>query len=240
MIHKFMLSMFVFAGVISAQPLTALSPQAQEEIGRAAVDYMKNNPETFMDLIQSVQEHSAKQLKQKQVQKINENKETLFAESELIPVIGNPEGKTEIVVFMDPFCHFCRKFEKTIRDTILANKDVKIIARDIAIMHPKSIMLIKAMLAAAKQGKYAEMQSALHKVTPEISEDDIAKIATDLGINVDKFRADLKDEAIERQIKDNMDLADALDIAATPSFIIKGKSEIFAGYLTTEQLKDVL
>ncbi len=230
----------LLAGLTILSPAHALTQQAQDEIGRAALEYFKNNPESFMDVIQAVQDHATKKAQEQQMQKVTENKDRLFESGALIPTVGNPEGTKEIVVFMDPFCHYCRKFEQTIRETVAANKDVKIIARDIAIMHPKSIMLIKAMLAAAKQGKYAEMQSKLHKVTPEVTQDDINGIAKSLGLNVNTFKTDMEGKDIELQIKANMDLADALDINATPSFVVKGKDQINPGYRTTDQMKTIL
>lgn len=233
------LSALILANVAST-PVTALTQEAKTEIGRAAVDYLKENPESFTEIIQSVQEHAAKEQEKQQLEKLSKNKFELFQSTALTPILGNPKGSTEVVMFMDPFCHFCRKFEETISIAITTNKDLKIIARDIAIMHPKSILLIKAMLSASKQGKYAEMQSALHKVTPEVSEEDIQKIAESLSLDLEKFKSDMNNKDIETQIKSNMDLAENLDIAATPSYVVKGQDKIFAGYLPVADFQKIL
>ena len=233
------LSGLILTGLL-ATPASALTPEAKNEIGRAAVDYLKENPESFTEIIQSVQDHAAKEQEKQQLAKLSQNKSELFQSGPLTPVLGNPNGTNEVVLFMDPFCHFCRKFEETITSASATNKDLKIIARDIAIMHPKSILLIKAMLAASKQGKYSEMQSELHKVTPDITEEDIQKIADKLELNKEIFQKDMENKDIEAQIKSNMDLAENLDIAATPSYVVKGQDKIFAGYLPVADFQKIL
>lgn len=145
-----------------------------------------------------------------------------------------------MVVFMDPFCGYCHKFEAILREAIVANKDLKIIARNIAFMHEKSLMLVQATIAASKQGKYAEMQLATHKVDSSVTLEDLVKIAKTLGINATQFRKDMESKETNTLIKNNMDLADGIDLTATPTFVIKGVSKIISGALPLEELQKLL
>ncbi len=239
---KFFKTMTLVSGTIflATNAASALTAEARDEIGRAAVDYMKNNPKSFTEIVTAVQEHSQKIEKKRQLDLLAKHQDDLFKKITNVPIIGNKKGTTEIVLFMDPFCHFCRKFEKTIKVAIKENKNIKFISRDIAIMHPKSIMLIKALLAADRQGKYMEMQTLVHKVTPKVESQDLLKFAADLKMDVTKFKADMDDKKTTEILKSNMDLADNLNIEATPTFIIKGKKSINAGYVSFDELKILL
>lgn len=218
----------------------ALTPEAKNEIGRAAVDYMKENPSAFTEIVTAVQAHAQNQAKQRQRDLVQKYQSDLFEKTEGAPIVGNAQGTTEIVLFMDPFCHFCRKFEETIRTAVKDNTNIKFIARDIAIMHPKSSLLITALIAANNQGKYMDMQSKVHKVTPEVTQADLMTMAKEIGLNMDQFKKDMESEATMRLLKSNMDLADKLDVAATPTFVIKGKDTMNAGYVSYEDLKAIL
>ncbi len=141
---------------------------------------------------------------------------------------------------MDPFCHYCRKFEETLREAVKADKNLKIVARDIAIMHEKSLMLIKANIAAANQGQYAGMQSAVHKVDASVSDADVLKMAKELKLDMARFKKDMNSKETEALIKNNMDLADGLDVTATPTFVIKKSKKIVSGFMPLEAFQDLL
>ena len=226
--------------LLSLTPAHTVSSEAKEIIGKTAVEYLKNHPEAFSEIVASVQEHAQKEQEKQQSAKIEKYSSDLFSTKTKAPFMGNPKGTTEVIVFMDPFCHYCRKFEETLQGAVEADKNLKVVARDIAIMHEKSLMLIKATVAASKQGKYAGMQSAVHKVDPSVTEADVYKMARDLKLNIKKFTADLKSKDTEALIKENMDLADKLDVTATPTFVIKKSKKLIAGYVPLEAFQNLL
>ena len=239
MIKKILLTTASFS-CLSFNAAGAISVEAKEIIGRAAVDYLKNNPEAFAEIIMSVQAHSQKEQEKKQSEKLDTYKSELFDHSNGTPVLGNPKGSTEMVVFMDPFCGYCRKFEVTLQEAIKSNKDLKIVSRDIAFMHEKSLMLVKATVAASKQGKYAQMKSAVHAVDPSVTLEDVLKMAKEVGLDITQFKTDMDSKDTEALIKKNMDLADGIDLTATPTFVIKGVNKILSGALPLEELQKLL
>lgn len=239
MITKILLTTVSFS-LLSFNAAHTVSAEAKDIIGKAAVDYLKNNPEAFSEIIMSVQAHGQKEQEKKQSEKLNKYKSELFDNSNGTPVLGNPKGSTELVVFMDPFCGYCRKFDVTLREAIKSDKNLKIIARDIAFMHEKSLMLVKAAIAASKQGKYAQMQTEVHKVDPSVTMDDVLKMAKNIGLDTVQFKKDMDSEGTEAMIKKNMDLADGIDLTATPTFVVKGVDKILSGALPLEDLQKLL
>lgn len=219
------------------QTMAIAQAPSSETIGKAAVDYFKNHPEAFVEVIAAVQAHAKKTQETAQAESIAKYSSDLFSQNANIPLLGNPQGTNEVVLFMDPFCHFCRKFEPILLDAIKADPNLKIISRDIAIMSDKSALLIKATLAAANQGKYADMMQAVHKMEPTVTEKDVLKVAKSLKLNMEKFKADMANPDTDAQIKANMDLAQNLGISGTPTFIVKSSLKLNAGYVSLEDFQ---
>jgi protein-disulfide isomerase len=65
-------------------------------------------------------------------------------------------------------------------------------------------------------------------------------MAKGLGINVTQFKKDMESKETEALIKNNMDLADGIDLTATPTFVVKGVSKIISGALPLEDLQKLL
>src|SRR5262249_40772692 len=80
----------------------------------------------------------------------------------------------------------------------------------------------RAALAAEKQGKYAELHSALMEADT-IDEGSVQAAAKQVGLDVPKLVKDMDSAEVMKAIEDNSRLAAALDIQGTPAFIIGGQ-----------------
>lgn len=76
-----------------------------------------------------------------------------------------------------------------------------------------------AALAAAKQGKYAELHFALMQAK-ELDAASILELARKNGLDPQRLAADMEDPAIAAKIEENLGLARTLGIDGTPSFVI--------------------
>ena len=79
-----------------------------------------------------------------------------------------------------------------------------------------------AALAAGKQDKYLEFHLALMDIknNNDLTEAKLDEVAEDVGMNVQKMRADMKSMDIQRKLADSKQLARTLGVEATPSFFI--------------------
>ena len=60
------LTLALMIGLNICIPAHALTQQTRDEIGKAALEYFKTNPEAFMDIIQTVQDHAAQKAQEQQ------------------------------------------------------------------------------------------------------------------------------------------------------------------------------
>jgi len=100
-----------------------------------------------------------------------------------------------------------------------ADKKIRVVFKEFAILGPGSLAAAKAALAADRQGKYLEFHTELMRARG-INDRAIDAIAKKLGLDVKKLRADMKRPEIEAALQKNYRLAEDLGINGTPAFVI--------------------
>lgn len=140
------------------------------------------------------------------------------------PVKGPANAKVTIVEFSDFQCPFCKRGADTMEQVLKAYpKDVKVAFKQLPLpMHPQAKPAAQAALAAGKQGKFWEMHDAMFKSQGELAPAFYEAKAKELGLNVDKFKADMESAEIKKQVEDDMAQAEKLGVQATPGFYVNG------------------
>ncbi len=243
----------LFAGVAVvavAGALYALSPvrvegtQAVAQEGaamdRAAIegiikDYIMNNPQVIMD---SVDQYQRKAVSERSQEAIKANQDVLFKNDEA-PFLGNKDGDVVMVEFFDYNCGYCKRVLPDIQALVDGDKGVKVVFKDFPILGPTSETASRYAIAAQKQGKYFEFHRAAmeHKGGP-LDDAALDKIVTDLGLDLEKVKADAQSAEVSERIKKNRDLAGQLGISGTPAFVLGEK--LFPGALPAAELKRIV
>ena len=138
--------------------------------------------------------------------------------------LGNPNGDVTIVQFFDYNCGFTKRAEPRVEALLKADSGVKLITREFTIEPAESSPIAgRADLASIAQGKYAEYHQAL-LMAPEhpLPTPRVFEIATSVGLDVARLKKDMEAPVIYAQIIANLNLARALRIFQTPTFIIGG------------------
>ncbi|HEX2549217.1 MAG TPA: DsbA family protein, partial [Gammaproteobacteria bacterium] len=136
------------------------------------------------------------------------------------PVAGNPNGTITLVEFSDYQCPHCVDMAPVVENVIKKNPNLRVVLKEFPIRGPLSETIAKAALAAQKQGKYYEFHNALMSKKEPFSEDRIYDTAKSVGLDVNKLKADMKDNSVAQQIKNNYQLAQDLQLMFTPVFFI--------------------
>jgi len=141
-----------------------------------------------------------------------------------VPHVGNPEAKIKLVEFFDYGCPACKEF-KPMLDQVIAEHGSQIVVYykmfPLIHHHPNSMSAAQAGLAALAQGKFQEMHDLLFtKSDAEHTKDDCIGYAKQLGLDVEKFKADY--DAAEPRVKADMEEGDASDVDSTPTLFFQG------------------
>jgi len=137
-------------------------------------------------------------------------------------VVGNPQGDVTIVQFFDYNCPFSRRVEPRVEALLKSDAGVKLIAREFIIEGvPSSPIAGRAALASLNQGKYAPYHQAMMTAAEfPLSVPRVFEIAQSVGLDVDRLRTDMEAPAIYAQVIANFNLARALRIFQTPTFVV--------------------
>ena len=122
-----------------------------------------------------------------------------------------------------------------IQATLEKDSDVKFVFHEMPILGPSSRTAAQYALAAHKQGKYFEYHVALMEFRGEKNDKTLEKLAKDVGLDVEKAKADANSKEIAAMIEESMTLASKIGIRGTPAFIVGDK--LFRGYLGPDGLQ---
>ena len=156
------------------------------------------------------------------------------------PVKGPQDARITLVEFSDFECPYCSAAVVEV-DRIMAAypKDIKLIYKQFPLStHPHAQMAAEASLAARDQGKFWEMYGVLFKNFRRLSRENILGFAKEIGLDMDKFRADLDSGKYQGVIEKDLKDGDTAGVYGTPSFYINGKQ--YNGEVSLASLKPIL
>lgn len=222
---------------VSPAPAASLDDQQKKEIEELVRAYLLDHPEILRDMSANLEAKEKAAEEQVRSKTLVENASVIF-KSPTDPVAGNPEGDVTVIEFMDYNCSWCKKGMTEIAGIIEADKNVKVVFKEFPIFGAGSEFAARAAMAAAKQGKYWELHSALFNHDGPVTQDVTQQLATDLGLDMVKLEADMKGEAISKALGETQALAISMQINGTPAFIVDDK--VFPGYVPKEQLIEAI
>jgi protein-disulfide isomerase len=142
------------------------------------------------------------------------------------PALGPDDAPVVVVAFLDYQCPYCRRaWKEELRALVdTKKKSVKFAVRHLPLaIHPSAKGIAVAALAAGRQGKFWEFHQAMLDYEGEVGRDVFLATAKTLGMDDAKFVADLDDEALAQQVKDDMRLAVKVGVMGTPGFFVNGR-----------------
>ncbi|WEK45425.1 MAG: DsbA family protein [Candidatus Andeanibacterium colombiense] len=148
-------------------------------------------------------------------------------------VLGNPNGTVTLVEFSDYACPYCRLSVPEVEALIAANKDLKVVLREEAVLSPQSEDAARMALAAADQGRYAAFHKAMFS-HDHLSPETIDAAARAAGLDLAKAKAAIASGKYDSEIENNGRVAEAAGFSGTPAWVIG--DEGFSGALSRDVL----
>ena len=158
--------------------------------------------------------------------------------SSLSPTSGHKDSIVTLIEFYDYQCSPCKANYQEVEKMRALEKDVRIIYGQLPVFGSQSIIAARAAIAANKQGLFNLYHSLLMTSNKPINIDLIFDIATEVGLNLERLQADMRDPEVLEYLEKIRFLAQALDVTGTPTYII-GDS-ILRGGTKYEDLEAVI
>jgi protein-disulfide isomerase len=137
-----------------------------------------------------------------------------------------PEGAPVVMIVWSDFqCPACGRAVPIIGE--LAKKfpeDLRLVHKFYPLgKHPRSLDAARAAVAAQNQGKYWEMERLLFENQQALSESDIEGYAQKLGLDIQRFRTDMRSDKTKEIIERDKADADTAGLRGTPFILINGR-----------------
>jgi protein-disulfide isomerase len=139
---------------------------------------------------------------------------------------GPDDAPVTLVEYGDFECPYCGQAERTIRELLASlGDDVRYVWRHLPLsdVHPDAQVAAEAAEAAGAQGKFWEMYDTLLSHQDELSPRDLVRDANELGLDVERFRDELRGRAYATRIAEDVSSADESGVTGTPTFFINGR-----------------
>lgn len=212
-------------------------PDQQQAIQGIIHDYLVNHPEVLIEALQRVESKVKSDAGAKVKQALVARRAEIFDDPQT-PVGGNPKGDVTLVEFFDYRCPYCKQMHPELLELLAADRKLRLAYKEWLILGPVSVAAARAALAAHLQGKYEAFHNPMMVATGEITEETVYRIAGSVGLDLERLKRDMASPQVEAALKANRDLASALDIHGTPTFVIG--DQLVPGAIDLSAIEDLV
>ena len=129
-----------------------------------------------------------------------------------------------LVEYGDFECPYCGQAEPAVRELVSQYGELRFVFRHLPLteVHPHAQLAAEAAEAAAEQGAFWEMHDALMDHQGALTFADLVRYAGDIGLDTERFAADLRKHVGAARVAEDVDSADLATVSGTPTFFING------------------
>jgi Na+/H+ antiporter NhaA len=138
---------------------------------------------------------------------------------------GPEESLVTLVEYGDFECPYCGMAEPVVRELLRDYGEIRYVWRHLPLndVHPNAQLAAEAAEAAAKQGAFWEMHDLLLDHQDALHVRDLVGYAGSLGLDTERFGADLRKHAGRAHVDEDLESADLSNVSGTPTFFVNGK-----------------
>jgi Na+/H+ antiporter NhaA len=140
---------------------------------------------------------------------------------------GPADAKVTLVEYGDFECPYCGQAEPVVRTLLQNMGDLRYVWRHLPLtdVHPNAALSAEAAEAADRQGAFWPMHDLLLEHQQQLRPVDLVRYAAELGLDVDRFREDLRRHVSAARVAEDVDSAGSSRVAGTPTFFINGRRQ---------------
>ncbi len=138
---------------------------------------------------------------------------------------GPEEALVTVVEYGDFECPYCGLAEPAVRELLRDFGDVRYVWRHLPLndVHPNAQLAAEGAEVAGRQGAFWEMHDLLLDHQDALRPRDLIGYVDSLGLDTERFAADLRKHAGAARVSEDVDSADLSSVSGTPTFFVNGK-----------------
>jgi protein-disulfide isomerase len=223
------------AAAFSLAAGAAQAQQSKEDIEKIVREYLLKNPEIIEQAIVELRKRQEQAESSARTQAITSNRE-LLQNSPRGVVVGNPKGNVTLVEFFDYNCGYCKRALEDVSTLIKTDPNLKVVLKELPILSPGSVEAARVSIAVRMQdpSKYWAFHRALLSGRGEANMARALAAAQAAGLDVERIKKDLTNPEVDATLAESEQLAKALAIGGTPSYVLG--DTLIPGALPAERL----
>ena len=151
-------------------------------------------------------------------------------------VLGNPEGDVTLVEFFDYNCGYCRAALPDLATLLAEDPNLKVILKEFPILSNESIDAARVAVQVGEADvDYWTFHEALFSSRGQVDKAVALAAAGDLGLSPVALELDMGSPKVADTIQNSYEIAKALNITGTPTYIIG--NEIIPGAIGIDELR---
>ncbi|WP_279479544.1 DsbA family protein [Aureimonas sp. SK2] len=215
------LAPLLLGATLLAAPAHAFDEAQTGEIETIVRNYLIAHPEVLLESLQALETKRAAEAKAGQSETIAQLRQRLET-SPSGTVAGNPEGDVTLVEFFDYNCGYCRRAASDLQVLLESDPKLRVVYKEIPVLGPASEAAARVSLAfrEAKPESYPAYQKALLASRAQVDEARALEVAAGMGVDEATLRPLMAGAAVNAALSESGELATALGINGTPSYVI--------------------
>ncbi|HJL20284.1 MAG TPA: thioredoxin domain-containing protein [Sandaracinaceae bacterium LLY-WYZ-13_1] len=141
------------------------------------------------------------------------------------PSRGSPMAPVTIVEFSDFECPYCGRAHPIVQQVLREFEgQVRLVFKHFPLSsHSHAMPAARAAVAAGNQDRFWEMHDLLFEHQRQLEEEDLERYAEQLGLDMERFRADMQSEETQQRVEADKEQGQELGVEGTPTFFIDGR-----------------
>jgi protein-disulfide isomerase len=214
------------------------SDAQKQEIGTLVREYLLKNPEVLQEAMAELEKRQQVAEAERQKSRITELSAKIF-DSPRGAVIGNPKGDVTLVEFFDYNCGFCKRALSDLQDLVKSDPKLRVVLKEFPVLGPGSVEAARVAAAAKLQikgDKYFEFHQKLMSRRGQADKAAALEVARSMGLDVARIERDLDGPDVRATLQESMEIAEALGLNGTPSYIVGDQVVVGAvGFATLQE-----
>lgn len=217
-------------------PLTDMSEADRLKLRTEIRAYLLENPEVLMEAIQVLEDRRKSEGMAADATTVKQYSDAIFNDG-FSWVGGNPEGDVTLVEFSDYRCGYCKRAFPDLQRLVAADPNIRLVVKEFPILGPDSTTAARIAMAALTidPALYPKLHDAMMSFDGPLSEPIAYQIAAHVGFDIPSLKKGVADPAIDQKIAKTYELAKALGLQGTPSFVIGDR--IMRGYIDFDAMQ---
>ncbi len=199
------------------------SSAQRSEIEKIIKDYLVKNPEVLQEAMAELEKKQQLAETEKARSAIKNHTEALFNSPRQV-TLGNPQGDVTFVEFFDYNCGYCKRALTDMMELMSKDPKLKVVLKEFPVLGPSSVEVAQVGVAVRMQDKtgkkYLEFHQKLLTGRGQVDKAKAMAAAKEIGLDMPRLERDLKSDEIGKTLQESMQLAEALGLNGTPSYVI--------------------